>query len=356
MNDSPDSSQQTKNFDAARKTALVAGGCFWCVESDLEKLPGVREAVSGYAGGTSENPRYENYAAGGHREVVEVQYDESVLSFRELVIYTIKHMDPTDGEGSFGDRGASYAPALYYENETEKEIIKSVLQEIEKRGVYKKPLAVAVLERPRFWPAEGYHQGYYKGESASHYSSYRTASGRDKFIEKNWGDDTDSDLPRVETNSPGESSTGGASWRNFTRPADADLQERLTPLQYKVTQEEGTEPAFQNEYWDNKEPGIYVDAVSGEPLFLSKDKYDSGTGWPSFTKPINPNVIAEHADRKLWQTRTEVRSAIADSHLGHVFPDGPAEAGGMRYCLNSAALRFIPEDKMEEAGYGEFLQ
>lgn len=344
------------NSECNIKTALVAGGCFWCVESDLDKLPGVIETVSGYAGGTSEHPRYEDYAAGGHREVVEVQYDESVLSFRELVIYTIKHMDPTDGEGSFGDRGESYAPALYHENETEKEIIESVLLEIEMLGVYKKPLAIAVQERPRFWPAEGYHQDYHQSASAQHYRLYRRASGRDMFIEKSWGSDVGPSLPNTKE-SAGEEDTipSDAPWRNFTKPSEAELSNRLTPLQYKVTQHEGTEPAFQNEYCDNKKPGIYVDIVSGEPLFLSSNKYDSGTGWPSFTKPINPKAITEHTDRKLWRTRTEVRSAIAGSHLGHVFPDGPAEAGGLRYCLNSAALRFIPEDKMESAGYGEYL-
>lgn len=351
-----DEERSTSSANSANKTALVAGGCFWCVESDLEKLPGVVEAVSGYAGGTSENPTYEDYADGGHREVVEVQYDENKLSFRELVIYTIKHMDPTDGEGSFGDRGESYAPALYYETEAERETIEAVLADLAVLDVYNEPLQVDVLERTRFWPAEGYHQDYYKGASSLQYKFYRTASGRDRFIKKHWGDDTGPTLPNEPTPSTNESvETEAEPWRSFRTPSDAELRRTLTAEQYRVTQEDGTERAYQNEYWDTTEPGIYVDVVSGEPLFLSIHKYESGTGWPSFTQPISPEVVTEHTDTTFWSTRTEVRSAIADSHLGHVFPDGPAEAGGLRYCMNSAALHFIPQAEMAAAGYGDYL-
>ena len=195
MNDRFVTEEHESNSTADITTALVAGGCFWCVEADLEKLPGVIEAVSGYAGGETEQPTYENYAAGGHREVVEVQYDQSQLSFRELLIYTIKHIDPTDGEGSFGDRGSNYAPALYYETNTQKATIESVLQEVDELGVYDKPLAVSVLQRPEFWRAEEYHQNYYKGASGLQYRFYRAASGRDRFIKKYWGDDTGPTLP-----------------------------------------------------------------------------------------------------------------------------------------------------------------
>lgn len=352
--DTPQTNEYTdKHGDLA--TALIAGGCFWCVEADLEKLPGVIEAVSGYAGGASEHPTYEDYAAGGHREVVNVAYDPSQLSFKELITYALKHMDPTDGDGSFADRGASYAPALYYENDAEQATIEAVLADIEALGVYKTPLAVAVEERPTFWPAEKYHQDYYQGASSLKYIFYRKASGRDQCIKQNWGDDTGPDLPPRNEEIATTSVSAPTNWQNFTAPSADELQTQLTDMQYKVTQEGGTEPAFKNTYWDTKEPGIYVDVISGEPLFLSTHKYESGTGWPSFTQPIRKTAVTEHADTKFWQTRTEVRSAIADSHLGHVFPDGPTEAGGLRYCLNSAALRFVPKADMEAAGYGVYL-
>jgi peptide methionine sulfoxide reductase msrA/msrB len=339
----------TPNADA-RATLMVAGGCFWCVEADLEKLQGVLGVVSGYAGGTTENPTYGNYSKGGHREVVLVTYNPSVVSFREIMIYALKHMDPTDPDGSFGDRGVEYAPAFYYMNESEKQAIEGVISRVDELNVYEDPVAALVLQEPQFWPAEDYHQDYYKGTlSALKYKYYRNASGRDDFIKKHWGDDTGPTLP-------GETDPYDVSqWEGFEKPSDAKLKEDLTAVQYKITQQNGTEPAFSNEYWDNHEAGIYVDVVSGEPLFSSTDKFDSGTGWPSFTKPIYPDAVTEHADYKLIVKRTEIRSRIADSHLGHVFNDAPAELGGIRYCMNSAALRFVQKEDMEKEGYGQFL-
>lgn len=333
-------------------TALIAGGCFWCVEADMKKLPGVISAVSGYAGGDTEQPTYENYVAGGHREVVEVEYDSKQLSFRELAVYALKHMDPTDGNGSFADRGPGYAPALFYADDSERQIIEEVMAEIDASGVYEKPLAVDVLPKPTFWRAEEYHQDYSR-EHPVHYGLYRSGSGRERFITEHWGNDTDPDVLRDK--GMNDTDTDKEAALIYQKPTAAELKEQLTPLQYKVTQEEGTEPAFQNEYHDHKEPGIYVDVVSGEPLFLSKHKYDSGTGWPSFTQPITPEAVTERSDSKLWMARIEVRSAQADSHLGHVFHDGPPEAGGQRYCMNSAALRFIHKDEMEAAGYGQYI-
>ena len=331
------------------KTMLVAGGCFWCVESDLEKLPGVVEAVSGYAGGSTENPTYQNYGKGGHREVVEVEYSPMTVSFEEILIYAMKHMDPTDPEGSFGDRGVYYSPAFYYETEEEKQIIENLIKEVDENGPYDEPLAIAVEARPTFYEAEDYHQNYYKGTvSGLKYKYYRAASGRDTFIEKYWGDDTGPDLFW-------RTDTSNSAWQNFAKPSDAELRAQLTDIQYKVTQQEGTERAFQNEYYDNKEEGIYVDIVSGEPLFSSTHKFDSGTGWPSFTRPIEYDFVTEHKDFKLIIPRTEIRSAIADSHLGHVFNDAPKELGGIRYCMNSASLKFIPKNEMEAEGYGSFL-
>jgi peptide methionine sulfoxide reductase msrA/msrB len=333
-------------------TALVAGGCFWCVEADLEKLPGVIEVVSGYAGGTSENPTYETYAAGGHREVVEVTYDPSVVSLGQVAEYAIKHMDPTDGQGSFGDRGIEYSPALYFADEAEREELKAVLAHIRGQGAYDRSLAIVLAERPTFWPAEEYHQDYYK-KNRLRYSYYRYRSGRDQFIEKHWGDEADV----LTVAGPGSARASApmidlSPWKQFQKPSDEELRAALSDIQYRVTQRDATERAFQNEYHDNKQEGIYVDVVSGEPLFSSADKFDSGTGWPSFTKPIYPEAVTEHDDFSLFSRRTEIRSRFADSHLGHVFPDAPVELGGMRYCMNSAALRFVPKEEMAAQGYG----
>lgn len=333
-------------------TMLVAGGCFWCVEADLEKLPGVIEVVSGYAEGTNENPTYDNYAQNGHREVAEVTYNPQVVSFEEIAIYAIKHMDPTDADGMFNDRGNYYSSALYYETPAQKELIENLIAEIDAHGPYEKPLAIEVIERPPFWPAEEYHQNYYKKTFSSlKYKYYRNASGRTDFIEKHWGEDTGASLSWRETTT----STNDGPWSDFSKPSDEELKSSLTAMQYKVTQKNGTEPSFSNEYWDNKEVGIYVDIVSGEPLFSSTHKFDSGTGWPSFTRPIEFSYVTEHDDFLLLQPRTEIRSAIADSHLGHVFNDAPAELGGVRYCMNSASMRFIPLAEMEAEGYGAFL-
>lgn len=337
---------------ATSKTMLVAGGCFWCVEADLEKLTGVIDVVSGYAGGTGENPTYQNYHDTGHREVVEVTYNPQVVTFEEILIYAMKHMDPTDDHGSFGDRGDYYAPAFYYETEAEKDLIDDLIEEVDENGPYDKSLAIDVEGRPKFWPAEDYHQNYYKGSlSQLKYKYYRNASGRDQFIEKYWQDDTDASLPWRESTSDAKD----APWSNFVKPSDSELQSSLTDIQYKVTQKNGTERSFTNAYWDNHEEGIYVDIVSGEPLFSSTNKFDSGTGWPSFTRPIEFSYVTEHDDYVLLQKRTEIRSAIADSHLGHVFPDAPAELGGIRYCINSASLRFVAKTDMEAEGYGSFL-
>lgn len=339
------------------KTMLIAGGCFWCVESDLEKLPGVLEAVSGYAGGTTENPTYENYSKNGHKEVVEVTYDANIVSFREIAIYALKHMDPTDGAGSFYDRGVSYGPALYYETDEEKQLVEALIATIDQNGPYDKPLEVAVLERPTFWPAEDYHQNYYKGTlSGLKYQYYRTGSGRDAFIKKYWSEDTGPTLAWESNIEASQTPTTGAAWESYVKPDKATLKETLDDLAFRVTQEEGTERAGTSPLDKEYGRGIYVDILSGEPLFSSRDKYDSGTGWPSFTAAISADAVTEHEDRSLFSVRTEIRSRIADNHLGHVFPDGPAERGGLRYCMNGVALRFVPEAEMVAEGYEAYLQ
>ena len=334
-------------------TAILAGGCFWCVESDFEKLPGVLDVVSGYSGGTSANPTYKNYAQEGHREVVEVTYDSGKLNFANLVEYLIKHSDATDPAGSFYDRGEQYAPAVYYGNESEKKVTQEVIAEIDKIKVYDKPIALKVLPRVAFYPAEEYHQDYYK-KNPLRYQYYRTGSGRDAFIQKYWGGRPELFSGWVVTTT--KTMTGKTKWESFVKPTETELRAKLSPLQYKVTQEQGTEKPFDNEYHANKSAGIYVDIVSGEPLFSSKDKYDSGTGWPSFVKPITAEAVRLYLDTGLFTTRTEVRSSYADSHLGHVFDDGPQDRGGKRYCMNSASLRFVSKDKMIQEGYGEYLK
>jgi peptide methionine sulfoxide reductase msrA/msrB len=336
-------------------TMMVAGGCFWCVESDLEKLPGVSAVVSGYAGGTTQNPTYENYGSGGHREVVEVTYNPAVISFEEILIYAMKHMDPTDGNGSFGDRGKYYTPAFYYNNDKEKKIIDNLIKEVNEKGPYEKDLAVAVEATPKFWSAEAYHQDYYKGTLSSlKYKYYRTASGRDAFIEKVWGTDTKATLSWRKTTT-NTTSMNDSAWQKYVKPSKEVLRTQLDDVTFKVTQEDGTERAGTSPLDKNYERGIYVDVLSGEPLFSSKDKFDSGTGWPSFVKPITAEAVTEHEDNTFFSKRTEVRSAIADNHLGHVFPDGPRDRGGLRYCMNGVSLRFIPESEMKEKGYEQFL-
>lgn len=351
---SPETQPAVTNYSP--QTMIVAGGCFWCVEADLEKLEGVIDVVSGYSGGTTQNPTYKNYGDGGHREVVLVTYDPNIVSFEDVLIVTMKTTDPTDDDGTFHDRGDKYSSAFYYESDAQKRIIDNLIAEVNEYGPYDKPLAIDVEPRAEFWPAEDYHQNYYSGALTQlKYNYYRSASGRNDFIDKYWGaNGHTTDLP-WRTNQP---STNQSSymWTEYQKPSEEELKSQLDDITFKVTQKEGTERAGTSWLDKNYEPGIYVDILSGEPLYSSKDKFDSGTGWPSFTKPITPNAVTEHEDRKLFTVRTEIRSAIADNHLGHVFSDGPQDSTGLRYCMNGVSLKFIPKDEMVAQGYGDFVK
>lgn len=319
--------------------AILAGGCFWCVHADIKKIDhGIIQITSGYTGGTLKNPTYEDVLSEktGHYEAVKVTFDPTLITYADVLEYFFKHIDPTDAGGQFADRGESYRTAVFYKSEKQKKTAEEVKSRIDASGIFKSPIATQILPASEFYPAEDYHQDYAE-KNPLRYALYREGSGRNNYLEKTWKDKV---IPR--------------STQKGEKPSREVLKKKLTPLQYDVTQDEGTEPPFANEYWDNHQEGIYVDIVSGEVLFSSKDKFDSGTGWPSFTKPLVPANIKTETDHGLSMVRTEVRSNQADSHLGHVFDDGPADKGGLRYCMNSASMRFIPVQDLEKEGYGEY--
>ncbi len=328
--------------DANMKTIYLAGGCFWGTEHFLKKIEGVEKTEVGFANGKTSSPSYQDVLAGsGHAETVKVDYDSSKITLKEILRLYFMTIDPLSINKQGNDIGVQYRTGIFYEDDTQLSEIQSSLAELEASLGQKSVIELAVLQN--YYPAEEYHQDYLD-KVPNGYCHIPQA-----FFDMASNYEPHKEIP-VQVPAPTKPAASG-----FVKPSEKELRMRLTPLQYEVTQNAATERPYQNEFDQHFEKGIYVDVVSGEALFSSKNKFDSGCGWPAFSKPITSSSIQKFEDTSYGMVRTEVKSKLGNSHLGHVFDDGPEELGGMRYCINSASLRFIPLEEMEEEGYGDLI-
>ena len=313
-----------------KKEIYLAGGCFWGTEKYLENIPGILTTEVGYANGNTDNPTYEEvcYNNTGHAETVKVEYDDDRIGLLYILELYYDVINPVSINRQGGDVGSQYRTGIYYVDDRDEAVIQGSIDELQKK--YKEKIAIEVKPLINYYKAEEYHQKYLDKNPDGY-----CHIGADKFEKAKKAVDT-----RIK----------------FVKKPTEELKKTLTETQFAVTQNNATEPPFRNEYFDKFEEGIYVDITTGEPLFMSDDKFESGCGWPSFSKPIDTDLVTNIIDRSHGMVRTEVRSKIGDSHLGHVFEDGPRDKGGLRYCINSASLKFIPKEKMEQEGYGEYLK
>lgn len=306
-----------------QRTIYLAGGCFWGLEAYFKCIPGIITTSVGYSNGHHANPSYEEVCHGsGHVETVKVTYDDATISLSQIIQYFLRVIDPFSVNKQGPDTGIQYRSGIYYESLHDRATIEEVLALANSH--YREPFAIEVLPLDSFYPAEDYHQDYLD-KNPGGYCHINVAKAYEPLIEED----------------------------GYTKKSDEELQRELDPLAYAVTQQSDTERPFSHHYTDEFRPGLYVDVTTGEPLFISAEKFDSGCGWPSFAKPINSDVIRYYQDDSLFgHSRIEVRSRIGDAHLGHVFEDGPRDMGDLRYCINGAALRFIPLEELEAQGYG----